>query len=86
MNIELIRTLHEEEEQSIPLTPSFGPDWDLLEKRYEAKVMKGMLMPIHTMNVDYTPQMQLDEVKNRTTTGYRFMLAEQGLLEYLLHE
>jgi hypothetical protein len=60
------------------------PDWELITKRLEKKLEKGILKTIYTMNGEYTPERQLEEVRNNTTEGYKFMLAEKGLLDYLL--
>jgi len=63
---------------------SSHPDWELLEKRIEKKVELGILKPVYTMNGEFSPEKQLEEVKKRTDLGYKFMLAEKGLLDYLL--
>jgi len=64
---------------------SVQPDWDLLEKRLETKLKKGTLSSIHILGEEMPPERQLEEVKNRTALGYKIMLAEHGLLEYLLN-
>ena len=68
------------------MNPSLAiePDWKLLEKRLEKKFEKGKLSTIYSVKGKITPEQQLDEIKNKTPDGYRFMLAEHGLLEYLL--
>ena len=43
-----------------------------------------MLKTVHTMDGELTPEQQLNEVRNKTAVGYKFMLAEKGLLDYLL--
>jgi len=85
-------------DDGIPMTPyyiynnkkrmrpsmSSQPDFDLLEQRIKKKVEKGMVKPIYRMDGEYSPERQLEEVQNKTKFGYELMLAEKGLLDYLL--
>jgi len=64
---------------------SIQPDWNLLEKRLETKLKKGTLSSIYILGEEMSPEKQLEEVRNRTALGYKIMLAEHGLLEYLLN-
>jgi len=63
---------------------SSQPDWDLLELRLEKKLELGMIKPIYNMNGVLSPEVQIQEVRNRTDLGYKLMLAEKGLLDYML--
>jgi len=63
---------------------STQPDWELLEARLEKKLELGMLKPYYSMQGDMSPEKQLEEVRNRTSEGYKLMLAEKGLVDWLL--
>lgn len=73
-------------EEDLPLVMSMPntPDWELLEKRLEAKYEKGMILPIYTINGELTSEQQMEEVRNKTEEGYKLMLAENGLLRFLM--
>jgi len=72
------------EKKRMTVAASTQPDWELLEKRLEKKLEKGMLMTVYEMTGMITPKQQLEEVKSRTAIGYKFLLAEHGLLQYLM--
>ena len=73
-----------EEEIELPLT--YEPDWELLALRLEMKYSDGRLITIHCSEGTFTPEQQIDEIRNKSKMGYRFMMTEQGLIEYLLEE
>jgi len=45
-----------------------------------------MIIPIYTINGLSSPEDQIEAVRNKTDEGYRYMLAENGLLKYLLEK
>jgi len=63
--------------------PPANISWDLLEKRLEEKIKKGRVPTIYTIGGKLTPEEQLKEIKNKTTTGWTLLLAEAKLLEEL---
>jgi len=63
--------------------PPYQLSWNLLERRLEEKIKKGKVPTIYAMGRALTPEEQLKEVKNKTTTGYTLLLAEAKLLEEL---
>ena len=73
-----------EEKKKLPL--SLEPNWTLLEKRLKKKYEDGKLHTFHTFQGEVTPEKQLEEVKNRTSSGYTYMLMEQKYIEFLLED
>jgi len=59
------------------------PSWGLVEKRLEEKIKKGRVPTIYSMGKTLTPEEQLKEIKEKTTTGWTLRLAEAKLLEEL---
>ena len=77
-------TANEIYEEDIELPLSHKPDWALLKLRLEMKYNDGKMITITCSDGTFTPEQQIDEVRKQSKLGIRFMMVEQGLLEYLL--
>jgi len=62
------------------------PDWDLITKRLEIKYERGLIPTLTSMSGTYTAFDQLNEVKNNTGEGFKFMLNEFSFIKIMLDE
>jgi len=73
-------------EQDLPkeIINTSSIDWDLLSLRIEEKYKKGRIEDRYTTNGLITAEEIMENVRDRTDDGFRYMMMEHGIIRDLI--